>query len=186
MGNRGHNEANFKAAILELSVASDWDEAKAEWQLHFVYLDYSKRTCECGHSPIHQICVIKNQKNGAKTEVGNVCVRRFLRLLSSRIFSVLKRLQADIHKSLNPISLSLFRERRVITDKEYEDYKRYWLKRTNLTNDQKAQKIDINRRVLTYFAKETAALVAKASSAGIKFSVPQRLPSSQLDGFPGI
>lgn len=172
----GHNEIKFKAAILALSTKSNWDEAKAEWDLDFIYGDSSDRACECEHSPIHQICVIKNRKNGAATEVGNVCVRRFLRLLSNRIFSVLKRLQDDLQKSLNPASLDLFRDRGVIADAEGEEYKEYWRKRTTLTDDQKKQKLDINQRVLDYFVKEAAALVAKARAAGIKLSTPQKLP----------
>ncbi len=175
MGKGGHNEANFKAAILGLSVSNDWDEAKSEWQLNFVYIDNSDRACECGHSPIHQICCIKNQKNHAIAEVGNVCVKRFLRLLSNRIFSVLKRLQADIQKSLNPASLDLFRNRGVISCQEALDYREYWLRRTTLTDKQKMQKLDINQRVLTYFAKESAKLISKAFNAGIKFSHAQEL-----------
>ncbi|MGN6279870.1 MAG: hypothetical protein ACTHM8_14260 [Sphingomonas sp.] len=172
----GHNEIKFKAAILALSTSPDWDEAKAEWDLHFVYVDSSDRACECEHSPIHQICVIRNRKNRATTEVGNVCVRRFLRLLSNRIFSVLKRLQADIQKSLNPVSLDLFRDRGVISYAEAEEYKGYWRKRTSLTDDQKAQKADINQRVLDYFEKESGALIAKARAVGIKINKPQALP----------
>lgn len=168
MSGGGHNEAKFKAAILSRSEASDWDEAKAEWELFFVYDDPNDRACECEHSPIHQICVIQNRKNGKKTEVGNVCVRRFLRLFSNRIFAVIKRLRADIQKSLNPASLELFRERGVITYGEEQEYKEYWRKRTTLDDDQKAQKLDINTRVLNYIDRETALLIAKARAAGLK------------------
>jgi hypothetical protein len=176
MAGGGHNEIKFKAAILALSTSSDWDEAKAEWDLHFVYIDAADRACECEHSPIHQICVIKNRKNSASTEVGNVCVRRFLRLLSNRIFSVLKRLQSDIQKSLNPVALDLFRDRGVISYGEAEEYKVYWRRRTTLSDDQRAQKLDINTRVLAYFATEAAALIAKANAAGLTISKPQLLP----------
>ena len=168
MSGGGHNEAKFKASILALSSSIDWDEAKAEWGLHFVYVDPDDRQCKCEHSPIHQICVIKNRKNSKEAEVGNVCVRRFLRLMSNRIFSVIKRLQVDIHKSLNPASLQLFRERGVISLNEQNEYETYWRKRTTLTDAQKFQKLDINQRVLTYVGRETAALIAKARSHGIK------------------
>ena len=164
----GHNEAKFKAAILALSNAQDWDEAKAEWELFFVYEDPNDRACECEHSPIHQICVIRNRKNGNKTEVGNVCVRRFLRLVSSRIFAVIRRLRSDIQKSLNPAALELFRERGVISAGEESDYKEYWRKRTTLDQQQKAQKLQINQRVLDYVDRETAALIAKARAHGIR------------------
>ncbi|MGV3770671.1 MAG: hypothetical protein ACO1NM_11635 [Sphingobium phenoxybenzoativorans] len=176
MTSGGHNEVKFKAAILGLSTSSDWDEAKAEWDLHFVYVDPNERACECEHSPIHQICVIKNRTNNASTEVGNVCVKRFLRLLSNRIFSVLKRLQFDIQKSLNPKALDLFQDRGVISYSEAEEYKSYWRKRTTLSDDQKKQKLDINERVLAYFTKEAAILIAKAKAAGIVVSKPQTLP----------
>ncbi len=47
MSGGGHNEAKFKSAILSLSIATEWDEAKAEWELFFVYDDPSDRSCEC-------------------------------------------------------------------------------------------------------------------------------------------
>jgi hypothetical protein len=168
MAGGGHNEAKFKAAILALSTAENWDDAKAEWVLYFVYNDPSDRACECEHSPINQICVIENRKNKNRTDVGNVCVRRFLRLLSNRIFSVIRRLQNDIQKSLNPASLDLFYERGVISFSEKQDYLVYWRKRTTLTDDQKAQKLDINARVLDYVTVETAKLIAKAQAHGLK------------------
>lgn len=176
MAGGGHNEPKFKAAILALSSSKNWDEAKAEWELDFVYVDPSDRKCECEHSPIHQICVIRNLKNSNKSEVGNVCVRRFLRLLSNRIFSSLRKIQLDINKSLNPKSLQMFRERGVITYAEENSYAGYWLKRTSLTNAQKIEKLDINHRVLAYFNAETAKLIAKAQAVGIEKIRPQRLP----------
>lgn len=165
----GHNEAKFKAAILGASISQIWDEAKAEWLLHFVYYDPAdNRSCRCEHSPINQICVIRNRRNSAIMEVGNVCVKRFLRLLSSRIFSVIKRLQSDVLKSLNPISLDLFKERGVISHSEEQEYLTYWRKRTTLTDEEKIQKLDINQRVLDYVVRETAALIAKARAYDLK------------------
>ncbi|HEY0043226.1 MAG TPA: hypothetical protein VGB62_01640 [Allosphingosinicella sp.] len=167
MAKGGHNEAKFKGAILALSNSADWDEAKAEWELHFVYEDPSDRSCECEHSPIHQICVIKNRKNGRSTEVGNVCVKRFLRLMSNRLFAVIRRLQWDVNKSLNPAALKLFRERNVISLIEERDYLLYWRRRKHMRDDQKRQKLLINQRVLAYVAKETAALIARAQAQGL-------------------
>ena len=156
----GYNFQNFKKAILGLSVSPDWDTAKAEWQLNMVYEDPSDRSCECEHSPIHQICVIKNQKNSKHAEVGNVCVQKFLRLMSNRIFSVIRRLRWDISKSLNPKSLDLFEERGVISSAEKQDYLRYWRRRKNMSDDQIIQKRAINERVLAYVDKATAEMIA--------------------------
>lgn len=160
----GYNFANFKKAILSLSVSPDWDTAKAEWQLHMVYEDPSDRSCECEHSPIHQICVIKNDTNSKVAEVGNVCVQKFLRLMSNRIFAVIRRLRSDINKSLNPKSLDLFEERNVISFDEKQDYLRYWRRRKNMSDDQKAQKLAINERILAYVDKATAEMIAASNA----------------------
>lgn len=164
----GHNELKFKAAILELSTSPEWDEAKAEWKLHFVYNDPDDRSCECEHAPIHQICVIKNRKNGNKAVVGNVCVRRFLRLLSNRIFSVVRRLRDDINRSLNPVALDLFKDRDIISHQEEQEYLSYWRRRKNMSDDERAQKLAINQRVLAFLDQEAAELRALARAHGLK------------------
>lgn len=164
----GHNFEKFKAAILALSQSKDWEEAKPEWELHSVYLDASHRACECGHQPIHQICVIKNRENEHEAEVGNVCVHKFMQLASRRIFGVIKRLRGEITRSLNPAALDLFCRRGVVSYSEKDDYLSYWRKRKNLTGEQRTQKIEINRRVLDYVDSETDRLVNKFRTMGIK------------------
>jgi hypothetical protein len=164
----GHNFEKFTAAILALSNANDWLEAKPEWELHLVYNDSSDRSCECGHQPIHQICVIKNRDNGSEAEVGNVCVHNFMQLASRRIFSVLKRVRAEETKSLNPAAVDLFNRRGVITNAEVDEYLEYWRKRTNMTDAQRSQKLEINTRVLDYVNRETARLIESFRRNGIK------------------
>lgn len=165
---QGHNHEKFKKAVLDLSDAKDWLEAKPEWELHAVYNDGSDRTCECGHQPIHQICVIKNRENENEAEVGNVCVHNFMKLASRRIFAVLRRVRSEISKSLNPAALDLFLRRGVITPAECDDYLSYWRKRTNMSDRQRRQKIDINERVLGYVDRESARLVQRFNQLGIK------------------
>lgn len=164
----GHNHDKFKAAILRLSNSKVWLDAKPEWELHSVYNDGSDRICECGHQPIHQICVIKNRENGNEAEVGNVCVHNFMQLASRRIFAVLRRVRAEITKSLNPAALELFARRGVISPAEQDDYLDYWRKRTNLTIQQRTQKIDVNRRVLDYVDRESARLIENFRRLGIQ------------------
>jgi hypothetical protein len=164
----GHNFEKFTAAILAGSNSKVWLEAKPEWELHSVYNDSSDRACECGHQPIHQICIIKNRENGNEAEVGNVCVHNFMQLASRRIFAVLKRLRMDTAKSLNPAALELFCRRGVITDGELDDYLKYWRKRKNMTNEQRLQKIDMNQRILGYVDKETPRLIENFEKNGIK------------------
>lgn len=81
---------------------------------------------------------------------------------------MIKRVRNDISKSLNPAALELFRERGVISSTEEDEYNEYWRKRTNVANEQKAQKLDINQRVLKYIEIETAKLIAAARAHGIK------------------
>lgn len=164
----GHNFEKFTSAILALSVAKDWLEAKPEWELYIVYNDGSDRSCECGHQPIHQICVIRNRKNRNEAEVGNVCVHNFMQLASRRIFSVLRRVRAEISKSLNPAALDLFHERGVISSFELDEYKSYWRKRTNMTDAQRRQKLDVNQRVLDFVDSETVRLIENFRRNGIK------------------
>jgi hypothetical protein len=162
----GHNFEKFKSAILALSRSQEWLEAKPEWELHLVYPD-TDRACVCGHQPIKQICVIKNRENRNEAEVGNVCVHNFMQLASRRTFSVLKRVRAEITKSLNPAALDLFVRRGVIARGECDEYLEYWRKRKNLTLQQRTQKIEINQRVLDFVDRETVRLVANFRRHGV-------------------
>ena len=164
----GHNFEKFKTAILKLSNSEIWLEAKPEWELHIVYPDGSDRSCECGHQPIHQICVIKNRENQNEADVGNVCVHNFMQLASKRIFAVLRRVRAQMTKSLNPAALELFTRRGVISHAEQEDYLEYWRKRTNLTDAQRHQKLSINKRILDYVESETIRLIDNFKRNGLK------------------
>lgn len=164
----GHNFQKFTAAILALSNAKEWLEAKPEWELHLVYDDGSDRSCECGHQPIHQICVIRNRYNRNMAEVGNVCVHNFMQLASRRIFSVIRRVRAEITKSLNPAALDLFYKRGVLTASELGEYLDYWRKRTSMTTAQRQQKLDINKRVLDFVDRETERLIENFRRNGIK------------------
>jgi hypothetical protein len=163
----GHNFEKFTAAILRLSQSDIWLEAKPEWELHAVYMDPSHRSCECGHQPIHQICVIKNRENGHEAEVGNVCVHNFMQLASRRIFAVLRRVKSDPTKSLNPDALDLFVRRGVISRSEESDYLEYWRKRKHMKDLQRRQKSEINQRVLDYVEQETVRLIKKFRELGI-------------------
>jgi len=164
----GHNFEKFTAAILALSNSKVWLEAKTEWELHGVYNDPANRACECGHQPIIQICVIRNKDNRNEAEVGNVCVHNFMQLASRRIFAVLRRVEAEATKSLNPAALDLFARRGVLSWSEHDDYKEYWRKRTNLTPEQRAQKAEINGRVLAFVVSESARLRANFIRNGLK------------------
>ena len=87
-------------AIVALSVASNWGEARAEWGLDYVYLTEVPGVCLCGH-PITEHCLLVNHLNGNQVVVGNICVEQFLDLPSDKLFAALRRISADPSASLN-------------------------------------------------------------------------------------
>ena len=47
--------------IIKLSQSKLWDIAKTEWDFDSIYVSDAPQTCLCGHYPIINICIIKNQ-----------------------------------------------------------------------------------------------------------------------------
>jgi hypothetical protein len=144
----GHNFKQLQAEILKLSSAKDWPSARREWKLSTVYRADQDETCLCGHHPIRQVCLITNSVNGSRTEVGNVCVKRFLGLRSDRVFQGLRRIGKDQSKSLNDDVLVLFHSLNMFTRREYEFLQDTRRKRV-LTSRQRTWRIELNKRVLT-------------------------------------
>lgn len=90
------NFEKLKKHILPLSVnKTDFDEAKKEWTLANVKFTNNPGTCPCSKYPIHEFCYLKNNKNGNKTFVGNVCVYRFIGIDTRSIFKGLERIKAS-------------------------------------------------------------------------------------------
>jgi len=87
--------------IVKLSVSDNWPEAVREWKLDTVYEAEEPDTCLCGHTPIREICVLRNYRNGNYAEVGNHCVHRFTSLPSNLIFDGMKRIIEDDDKAAN-------------------------------------------------------------------------------------
>jgi hypothetical protein len=146
MGN-GYNFKVLSAAILKLSRAQDWVTACREWVLIDIYEADQPETCLCEHYPIIEICVIKNTITQAVTEVGNVCVRRFLGIRSDLIFSALKRIRKDITKALNEDAIAFFHRANIINRWEYgflQDTK----KKRNLSAAQMRTRIGLNQRII--------------------------------------
>ncbi len=72
-----------------------------EWRIEDIYIQRKPETCLCGHFPISELCVLRNRKNHNKAIVGNVCVKKFMKLPSDRMFAAIKRVTADETKALN-------------------------------------------------------------------------------------
>jgi hypothetical protein len=148
----GYNFAALKAEILRHSKATDWATARREWALVNIHRSEENETCLCQHYPIREICVIKNGLTGHVTEVGNVCVKRFLGIRSDRLFSAVRRIQKDITKSLNEDAIAFFHQCGVINSWEYE-FLQNTQKKRGLTVKQMNVRQGINRQVLEIIAR---------------------------------
>ena len=130
-----------------MSEAEDWETARKEWSLVDIIEADVPDTCLCGHYPIIEICEIHNRVTGHSTEVGNVCVKRFLGVRSDLIFSGIKRVRKGIEKSLNADCIAFFRQRGLLTNWEYGFFQDT-LRKRNLTARQLETRVKINRKVL--------------------------------------
>jgi hypothetical protein len=80
-----HNLGNLKRHILPLSFATDWEIARKEWHMITSYRVREPETCPCSHYPIYEKCEIRNRITRQLTEVGNVCIHRFLGISSGLV-----------------------------------------------------------------------------------------------------
>jgi hypothetical protein len=143
----GYNFEQLKTAILALSRATDWETAKKEWRLVDISEADEPERCLCGHYPIIELCTIANATTGNAVDVGNVCVKRFLGFRSDLIFQSLKRIRADLDKSLGPDATAFFNQRGVINDWEYQ-FLQSTLRKRDLSDRQLLTRRKINEKVL--------------------------------------
>ncbi len=136
--------------IIERSESNIWDEAKLEWDLEHIYRADEAEACLCGHFPIIEICIIKNQRNESIAQVGNCCVKKFLGLPSDKLFQSMKKLHQDIEKSCNSETIEIAYDKKWINGWEKDFYKDIWRKR-NLSPKQLEIKIRINQKILPHF-----------------------------------
>jgi hypothetical protein len=148
----GYNLLQLKAHILPLSSAGRWDVAVKEWSLVGIHEADEPEACPCGHFPIIEICSIHNRVTGHSTEVGNICVKRFLGLRSDLIFTAIKRIRKDPDKSLNADAIAFFHERRVLNEWEY-NFCQNTMRLRSLTAAQLSKRRAINHKVLTAIGK---------------------------------
>lgn len=133
--------------IIKLSVANKWEDVKKEWVLDHIYSAMQAQTCLCGHFPIIEICVIKNIKNNEQALVGNCCINKFLGIGSNKIFSALKKIRKDIHRSVNKDLISFAYDKKIVNSWEKKFYISIWRKR-NLSDNQMKKKVQINKKLL--------------------------------------
>lgn len=141
------NEYKLAEEICKLSESKIWESAKLEWELNSIYYQSEPETCLCGHSPIKEICILRNKINKNFASVGNVCVNKFIGLPTETMFDSLQKVRKDIAKSFNEQMIDFIFEKKWINEWEKTFYLNNRLKRI-LTGKQKSKKIGINQKVL--------------------------------------
>jgi len=141
--------------IIKLSNSTSWDNAKIEWSFEYAYYSEELQTCLCGHYPIKNVCVIKNTENKNETEVGNCCVNKFLGIEDgNKIFTSIKRLKTDKSKSMSSEVLEYLREKKVVSNFEYDFYSDTIRKR-KLSEKQLAIRERINQKLIDFTSYES-------------------------------
>jgi hypothetical protein len=141
------NFEHLKAHILPLSVASNFEAARQEWDLVAVEISDEWDNCPCGQD-IKEHCYIRNRHNGNSTYVGNVCINRFIQISTGNLFDGLKRIaQDDTANANNDLIEHAYRMGYLYSDKEFRFLLQTARKRI-LSQAQLAWKRKINRRIL--------------------------------------
>lgn len=145
------SEFKLTAEIVARSNSTIWDLAKREWSLAEVYEADEPETCLCGHTPIIEICVLRNRVNGSHAEVGNCCVKKFMGIPSHLIFDGIKRVRKDPTSALNEAAIEHASSRGWITGWE-ETFLLNTKRKRALSDKQAAIRLRINQKVLRQFS----------------------------------
>jgi hypothetical protein len=144
------SEFKLSAEIVARSQSATWDHAKREWSLVDVYEAEEHEICLCGHTPIIEICVLRNGLNGNHAEVGNCCVKKFMGIASHLIFDGIKRVRRDPTAALNEAAIDHASARGWINNWE-EDFLVSTKRKRVLSAKQAAIRLRINQKVLRQF-----------------------------------
>ncbi|POA17266.1 hypothetical protein C1886_22755 [Pseudomonas sp. FW300-N1A1] len=143
----GHNFERLRAHILDLSVASNFDQARLEWKLDAVEVSEEFDQCPCGKE-IKEHCYILNFRNGNKTYVGNVCIDRFLGIDTGNLFDGLRRISLDPTANANADVVEYAWEKGYLFNEEEYNFLRRTVLKRKLSPKQIAWKKKVNIRIL--------------------------------------
>jgi hypothetical protein len=148
----GSRQIQLIERIVQLSVSKTWVAARLEWRLESIQIldtGEENKTCLCGHTPIRELCFLRNKENNNDALVGNVCVNRFLGLESDSIFQGLKRVAKDCNKALNSAAIAFAYEKGWITDWE-QKFCTNTVRTRDLSEKQATTRARINACVLAH------------------------------------
>jgi len=140
--------------LLKYSAATTWKDAKAEWRLnHIEWRDREEaETCECGHSPICELCIIENEVTKTVLTVGNCCINQV-----SPEFEQLKRIFPAIRSGrINPAVIDYASKRHIINQWETDFLNNTWRKRS-FTKNQLDKFNQIKEKILRNITRRSRA-----------------------------
>lgn len=154
-------QTKLATEIIELSIADTWNNAKSEWFFEYAYQSDEAEECLCGHYPIKNICVIKNRENGNFTEVGNICINKFLEIKSgNKIFQSITKIKGDKTRSISKEALEYIKSKNGISEYEYNFYSDIIRKR-NLSEKQLDLKNKINNKFIVFTSYEANSILKR-------------------------
>ncbi|PIR03950.1 MAG: hypothetical protein COV59_02085 [Candidatus Magasanikbacteria bacterium CG11_big_fil_rev_8_21_14_0_20_39_34] len=136
-------------SIIEKSESNTWGPAKNEWELDSIFDSDEQETCACGHFPIKEVCVLRNIQNQNSLNVGNCCVKKFMKNIDSdKIFRAKKKVMEDITNAFNEATIMFAHKKGWLNDWEKKFYLDTWRKRKP-TENQLKKRVIVNRKILT-------------------------------------
>lgn len=152
-----NNEYHLTTNIIALSNASNWNEAKNEWQFTTAfYRDGS--TCLCTKKDIMKVCVITNTLNNNTTEVGSCCVKKFMGLSGGdTVFTSILKLRKNIKSNITKDFFFLLEDENFFIDEDERRLFSYMVfgdimdRYRKFSSAEWNQKIEINKRILEKF-----------------------------------
>jgi hypothetical protein len=152
MRNEESDQSLLREIVIKHSVADNWFQAKAEWQLMTIYDKWSK--CICRHR-IRENCVIQNKKNFEELVVGNVCINHFKEdnlSVEKSCRTSLRRLQASPNTAkANTNLIKLAVKLDILSEAEAKNYNKY---RTSNKDFARKMRVKINHLIRYGFSAD--------------------------------
>jgi len=154
------NAQKLKENILSLSSSDDWAIAKWERRLDYIYfLEPGQweqlQSCLCGHYPIQEVCVVKNNINWNLAEVGNQCVKKFMVSLDqTSMFDSLSRIKRD-RKASASVDLINYSHRKLFINDWEKDFCISTYGKKKLSGKQQDIRVKINNKIVRSLVRNT-------------------------------
>jgi hypothetical protein len=150
-----HDKRRLRQAIIEMSDADTWEEARQEWG--FVGVEYrDEGFCLCGKR-IKEHCHIVNPTTFSRTHVGNECIKHFTGVIkqadcTKEIFQAVKKLTKNFFTHPGGHLAALAFQNGWIRLNDYKFLQT--TERRSLTTPQLSWMRDINKRIAKGLASE--------------------------------